>query len=342
MKLASQIRAWPPMTIAACLIVLSFPHELRAQDAQERVTVNNVTRTYLVHLPEGYDQQQHYPVVILLHGLNQDPDQMARLTQFNELADKDSIIAVYPNALNGRWSIGLAAPAIYRGPYRRGPWGPRYPPPPPRQRRQGAGRPAADLEFFNQMLDKLSNKYSVDPARVYVAGLGEGGFMALRVGCNMGDRIAAIAAVAAALPKTMNCVALRPVAVLLMNGTNDPILPHGGGSYKDAPLKVLSAEDSAKYWARQNHCAEKPNQTKLPSLQKGFKDTKVYTYDNCQADAQVALYDVKDGGHTWPGGEQYMSEKEVGKTSLALNANETIWSFFVTKKISNASSDADH
>src|SRR5262249_47543779 len=98
-------------------------------------------------------------------------------------------------------------------------------------------------------------------------------------------------------------------------------------------FQVLSAEDTAKAWARQNRCAEKPAESKLPPIQKGAKDTKVYTFEGCEGGAQVVRYDVKDGGLTWPGGEQYMNEKEVGKTSMALNANETIWSFFVTKKI---------
>ncbi|MGA7908295.1 MAG: PHB depolymerase family esterase [Candidatus Sulfotelmatobacter sp.] len=338
MKFGLQSRAWPAVAFA-CVAGFLFAPSLRAQDAQERVTVNDVTRSYVVHLPKGYDQQQHYPVVILLHGLNQDAEEMARLTHFNDQADKDSIIAVYPNALNGRWNIGITEPRFYSGPYRRrGPWGPGYPPPPPRQRReQGQARPAADIQFLNQMLDKLADKYSVNTLRIYATGLGEGGFMALRMGCNMADRVAAIAPVAAAMPKTMNCIPSRPVAMLLMNGTDDPILPHGGGRYKAGLVQVLSAEDTAKEWARQDHCAEKPTQTKLPPLQKGAKDTKVYTYDGCEEGAQVALYDVKDGGHTWPGGEQYMTEKEVGKTSLALNANETIWGFLVTKKIAGES-----
>ncbi len=49
------------------------------------------------------------------------------------------------------------------------------------------------------------------------------------------------------------------------------------------------------------------------------------------------LYSVKNGGNTWPGGEQYMSEKEVGKTSNALNANDAIWNFLATKKITGES-----
>jgi polyhydroxybutyrate depolymerase len=310
------------------------------QDAQVELQVNEHTRIFVVHLPQGYDSQQHYPVVILLHGLDQDAAEIARLTHFNEFADRDSIIAVYPNAVNGRWNIGAGQPQVYhRGPYRRpGVYGPGYPGPrhEPRERREGAPR-SPDIQFLNRMLDKLTTRYSVDTRRIYAVGLGEGGFMALRMGCNMTDRIAAIAAVGAAMPRSLNCVPSRPVPALLMNGTDDPIVHYDGGRYKDGLLHLLSAEDSAKEWARLNRCAEKPSESKLPSLQKGAKDTKVYLFDGCQENAQVALYAVKDGGHTWPGGEQYMTEKEIGKTSNALNANETIWSFLVTRKIAGDS-----
>jgi polyhydroxybutyrate depolymerase len=316
--------------------------ESQRHDAQEEVEINNSTRTFVVHLPQGYDSQQHYPVVILLHGRDQDAAQMARLTHFNEFADRDSIIAVYPNAGNGRWNIGAGQPPPYgRGPYRRRePYGPGYPPPGPRrepgERRQGAA-PSADMQFLHHMLDKVATHYSVDTRRIYAAGLGEGGFLALRMGCNMADRIAAIAAVGAAMPRSLNCIPSRPVPVLLINGTDDPIVHYDGGRYKDGMLHLLSAEDSAKEWARMNRCSEKPAESKLPSLQKGGKDTKVYFFDGCQENAQVALFAVKDGGHTWPGGEQYMIEKEVGKTSHAFDANETIWSFLVTRKVAGES-----
>ncbi len=337
-----------------------------AQDSQEKVDVNDVNRTYIVHLPQGYNQQQHYPVVILLHGRNQDAGDMARLTHFNQLADKDSIIAVYPNAAHGSWNIGVR-PEVSQGLQprrggggRRGGWGGYpgggggypggggggYP-----SGGQGGGQnggenpnenrnksePPDDVAFLNQMLDQLPMKYSVDTRRIYATGLGDGGFMALRVGCNMADRVAAIAAVGAAMPKTMICLPARAASALFINGTDDPIVPDNGGTYKPGRFHVLSAEDSAKTWAKFDRCGEKPEQAKLPSAEKGGKETKTYTYGGCQDNAQVVLYSVKNGGNIWPGGEQYMSEKEVGKTSNALNANDAIWSFLVTKKISGES-----
>jgi polyhydroxybutyrate depolymerase len=302
-----------------------------AQDAQQEITVNDHTRTFLVHLPQGYDSHQTYPVVVLLHGRDQDAAEMARLTHFDEFADRDSIIAVYPNAPSGRWNIGVGEGQNYRrGPYRR------YPPPQPRSSdRREHHNP--DIPFLSRMLDKLATRYSVDTRRIYAAGLGEGGFMALRLGCSMADRFAAVAAVAAAMPESLTCVPSRPIPVLFMNGTDDPIVHYDGGRYKDGSMHLLSAEDSLKEWSRLNRCSGKPAESKLPSLQKGGKDTKVLIFDDCQERAQVALYSVKGGGHTWPGGEQYLPEKEVGKTSAALNANETIWSFLVTRKIATES-----
>jgi polyhydroxybutyrate depolymerase len=336
---------------------------LRAQDSQEKIQVDDVSRKFVVHLPKGYDKQQHYPVVILLHGRNQDADDMARLTHFNQLADKDSIIAVYPLAARGEWNIGVhreqPQPQMQRpGSGRRGGWGGGggypgggggypgggggYPgggqsggqnPDETRNRPE----PADDVSFLNQMLDAIALEYSVDTHRIYASGLDDGGFMAMRVGCSMADRVAAIAPVGAALPKTMICLPSRPVPAVFISGTEDPIIPYDGGNYKPGQFHVLSAEETAKTWARFDRCNEKPAQGKIPPPQKGGKETKTFTFSGCQDNSQVILYSVKNGGNTWPGGEQYMSEKEVGKTRDALNANETIWSFLASKKIGGES-----
>jgi polyhydroxybutyrate depolymerase len=193
------------------------------------------------------------------------------------------------------------------------------------------------VAFFNQILDQLPLKYSIDSHRIYAAGLEDGGFMALRVGCTMSDRVAAVAAVGADMPKTMICLPSRAVPALLIDGTENPIVPYNGGNYKPGHFHVLSAEDSAKTWAKYDRCAEKPAQGKIPPPQKSEKETKTYTYSGCQDNAEVILYSVKGGGDTWPGGEQYEPEKEIGKTSDAIHANEVIWTFFSTKQVSGDS-----
>ena len=66
------------------------------------------------------------------------------------------------------------------------------------------------------MLDQMATKFSVDAARIYATGLSEGGYMAMKVG--------------GAMPKSMTCFPLRPVPVVMINGTSDPVVPHGGGT----------------------------------------------------------------------------------------------------------------
>lgn len=357
------------LVFAACLSGLLFLTPLPAQETQEKVDVDNVSRNFMVHLPQGYDQQQHYPVVILLHGQNQDADDMGRLTHFSQFAEKIGVIAVYPNAMRGQWNIGVRPPqpsseTPRRGMERRGgagyPSGGSYPgggggypgggggyPAGGRRGGQNPGEtrsrpePADDVAFLNQMLDQLALKYSVDIHRLYATGLGDGGLMALRMGCNMADRVAAIAPVGAALPKAMICLPSRPVPALFINGTEDPIVPYKGGTYKPGKFPVLSAEDSAKSWAKFDRCDEKPAQDKLPALnkdkEKGAKATKTFTFSGCHDNTQVVLYTVKDGGNTWPGGELYSTEKEVGKVSHALDANQSIWSFLSTRKLPSES-----
>ena len=189
------------------------------------------------------------------------------------------------------------------------------------------------------MLDQIALKASVDASRIYATGLSEGGFMAMRVGCAMADRVAAVAPVAAAMPKAMICLPSRPVPVIMINGTSDPVVPHGGGTEHNLQLPVISVEDSAKAWARIDRCSEKPAQTKLPAHEKGV-EIKVDTFNGCQQDAAVVSYNIKGAGNTWPGGEQYQVESQIGKTSQDLNANDTIWSFLESRKLA-AKSDAD-
>ncbi len=189
------------------------------------------------------------------------------------------------------------------------------------------------------MLDKVAGKFSLDKSRVYVTGLSDGGFMAMKTGCSMADRVAAIAPVGAAMPKLMVCLPARPIGVVLINGTDDPIVKYGGSSAKNGRPATISVEDTAKEWAKVNHCSEKPAHSKLKAHGKGSMDTEVDTYDDCQQNASVVLNSVKGGGNTWPGGEQYEVEKQIGKTSQDLKANEVIWSFFVTRKLPDTGGD---
>jgi polyhydroxybutyrate depolymerase len=338
---------WVP---AAALITMLFATQtFWAQETKEKVTVDDVDRSFMLRLPKGYDPQHTYPVVILLHGMNQDADDMERLTRFDELADKEGIITVYPFALHGRWNVGVRPqPRSQMGPGRGGrrhyggypggggggyPGGGQQQPSSSDPSEDRRPAPTDDIGFMNGILDQLKSKVSLDESRIYAAGLSEGGFMSLRLGCSLSDRIAAVAAVGASMPKMMVCLPSRPVPLVMIDGTSDPVVPYGGGTEHNLNLATISAEDSAKAWGKIDRCAEKPENSKIPAKEKGGMETKVATYGGCRQNAQVVLYSVKGAGNTWPGGEQYEVEKTIGKTSQDLNANETIWSFLAAQKL---------
>jgi len=356
MRFGNSYRMYVP---AGCVAILFVAQALLGQQTKEKVTVDDVERNFVIRLPKGYDAQQHYPVVVLLHGMNQDADDMQRLTRFDELADKDGIIAIYPIALHGRWNTGVHPQErrpMTMGPGRRGRYGgggypgggypgggyPRGGGQRPQGREPSEDRrptPADDIGFFNQMLDQVGTKFSVDSSRIYAVGLSEGGFMSMRLGCALSDRLAAVAAVGAAMPKTMICLPSRPVPLAMVSGTSDPVVPYGGGTEHNMNIAVISVEDSAKAWAKIDRCEEKPEKSKLSAHAKGGMETKIDTYNGCQQSAQVVLYSVKGAGNTWPGGEQYEAEKTIGKTSQDLNANEVLWSFFVSRKLATQSAE---
>lgn len=352
-------------TLSVVTLML-FCQSLQAQESKEQVTVGDVDREFMVRLPRDYDPQRHYPLMILLHGMNQDPDDMERLTRFDELADQDGIIAVYPAALHGRWNVGVRPQErspMMAGP-RRGRYGGAYPggggypgggypgggggryprgggqQDPNREPERERQSQADDVEFVNQMLDQLGIKFPIDSSRIYAIGLSQGGFMSMRLGCALGDRIAAVGAVGAAMPKKMICLPQRPVSLVMINGTSDPVVPYGGGTEHNMSLSTLSAEDSAKAWAKIDRCSEKPEKTKLTRHEKNGMETKVDRFNACQEGSEVVLYSMKGAGNTWAGGEQYQPEKTVGKTNQDPRANETLWSFLVTKRLPSKSAGA--
>jgi hypothetical protein len=95
--------------------VLAFQF-IQAQETTEKITVDDVDRMFLVRIRKRYDAGRPNPMVILLRGMNQAYDDIERLTGFDQLVDKDSVIVVYPAALHGRWNAGLRPQEVQQAP----------------------------------------------------------------------------------------------------------------------------------------------------------------------------------------------------------------------------------
>ncbi len=188
-----------------------------------------------------------------------------------------------------------------------------------------------DVQFFRDLVSDLAGVVAVDPARIYVSGMSNGGAMASRLACEAGDVVAAIGTVAAVpFEPSGGCNPQRPVPVVAFHGTADPVVSYAGGPH---PVSVLGTRMSRRAgsigylpveawiagWGERNGCEGTPE---APAAN---GDARAIRYTHCTDGAEVLLYTIEGGGHTWPGG---LPVPFMGKTSRDINATAIIWEFF--------------
>jgi polyhydroxybutyrate depolymerase len=268
-----------------------------------QITAGGEVRTYWTYVPVGIDKAKPAPLMFVLHGSAGSGEDMMAVTQrgFERLAEKEKFIVVYPDALERRWN------------------------------EQGGA--VDDVSFLLAVADKLAAESLIDKRRVYFAGISNGGMMAQRMACEHADRVAGIATVAGSMPQGLagTCKPSRPVPVLIIHGTEDPIVPWKGGSVAgfEAFGNVVSVKETAGFWAAVNQCRGKGTVVTEPDRDPG-DGTRMRReiFADCESKAEVSLVTVEGGGHTWPGGYQYLPERFIGKTSRDFDASQMIWDFF--------------
>ncbi|MBS3917791.1 MAG: phospholipase [Deltaproteobacteria bacterium] len=306
--------------ILFCLGLIVFSSVGNPQDSIAKDTLNSsislggLERTYRIHLPSEHDRTKIAPLVFLFHGGGGTGQGMEKLTQggFNRLADREGFIIVYPDGIEKHWNDGRGLQAY-------------------RAHRENID----DVGFISALIEHLIRTLNVDPNRIYVAGISNGGQFSQRLACELSDRIAAIGVVAIQLPENLpsSCAPKRPVSVLMMPGTEDPLVPWEGGEigFRRGRKfgRVLSVPESMRFWAKQNQCLGSSVVSYEPDRDpKDGTRVRREAYVPCGEGAEVVLYAVEGGGHTWPGGDQYLPAGIIGRTSRDIDANEVIWNFF--------------
>ena len=285
------------------LFLLTASAVTLAASVSETLKSGGDLRNYWLVRPEGIEKTKPAPLLMVLHGSAGSGEDMMTVTRrgFERLADKEKFVVVYPDALERRWN--------------------------------DQGGTVDDVGFLLAIVDKLVADGLVDKNRIYVAGISNGGMMAQRLACEQADRIAGIATVAGGLPEPLQatCKPARALPVLVIHGTEDPIVPWSGGAvagFEDFG-KVLSARETAKFWAANNRCGDGGVIAAEPDRDpKDGTRVKMEVFASCPAGAAVKLAAVEGGGHTWPGGYQYLPERFIGRTSQDVDANMLIWDFF--------------
>ena len=285
------------------LVTLTAGRYLLANRTNGSLVSSGVPRTYLLHVPASYDPSTPTPLVIALHGFIQWPANLMEMSRWNDLADEQGFIVVYPSGtgLPIRWQAGPDS--------------------------AGDGGVPVDVRFISDLIDALAREYNVDPTRVYANGLSNGGGMTFALSCELSERIAAVGMVAGAyFYPWERCNPSRLVPAVVFHGTDDPIVPFQGRPAGRWGAPLPSIPEWVERLAHRNGCDASPEKLATRGAVSGVR------YTGCAAD--LVFYTVDGGGHTWPGAKGGM-ERLVAHTTQDLDATRVMWDFFVQHPLTN-------
>ena len=269
------------------------------------IVVDSLNRSFLVYVPAVDNVSKELPVVISLHGGLSSGRQMMNAADFRPVADREKFIIVCPDGIDRGWNDGRM------------------------------NKERNDVKFIDALITYTVNKYNGDSLRVYATGISNGGFMATRLACELNNKIAAIASVAGTMGKDVTYHPNKPVPVMYIHGTKDPLVPYNGGLNARTGAMVYSHEEILKLWVAADGCSETPVITNLPDSAGDGTSIIKEEYTNSTTGVKVIGYTVTNGGHTWPDGSQYLPRLIIGRVSHNMNACEVIWAFFKEYKLAD-------
>jgi polyhydroxybutyrate depolymerase len=280
------------------------PPAIPAGTTTHTITVDGRERTFRVYRPASLAASTAAPLVVMLHGALGSGRQAEAWYGWNAVADREGFVVAYPDGLNHAWAVsdGCCGPPVREG--------------------------VNDVAFIAQAVTTISGWVPVDPARVYAAGISNGGMLAYRLACDT-QTFAAIGPVSATMLQP--CTAPAPTSVIHIHGTADPTIPYQGGPGRrdndgtgrnpariDGPPITRVVET----WSRVDRCAAPRSSTAGPVAR---------TVSTCPDGRATELITIAGAGHQWPGSASpgpVARRLGLDEPSTALNATDTIWRFF--------------
>lgn len=160
--------------------------------------------------------------------------------------------------------------------------------------------------FFDQMINYFESKYQINRKKVFAVGTSGGGHMAYKLALTMPEKFKAVTAIIANLPDTNNfdCIEIkRPISVMIVNGTEDPLNLYNGGMMVSGNVTfgyVRSTDRSFNYWSSLAGYTGQPVKESLPDTDPTDGRTiERYTYKT-KGKPEVVLLKVIGGKHDYP------------------------------------------
>jgi len=276
---------------------------------EKTIHVDGLERHYLVFVPNNAHEPM--PVVFALHGGGGNSRQMERYTRFDDLAEKEDFIVIYPESVGGNWNDGRGVEFM-----------------------QAQRENINDVKFVRSILDDMDKDHKIDRSRVFATGISNGGFMSHRLAAEASDVITGIAPVVGGMAPAIaeKFKPQFPVSILIIQGDSDPLVPVGGGDVvlgRGRPRgKVIPTKETLVKYVERNGNQGEPRKTTLDTDPNDGTSVEITKYPDGPGGAKTWFYLVKNGGHTWPGRAQYAREGVIGKASQEFSATEVIWDFF--------------
>jgi polyhydroxybutyrate depolymerase len=276
------------------------------------------TRSYSLHVPPGAPGREPLALVLSFHGGAGTGARHEETVRLRPKADEKGFLLVTPEGTGPRpgtlqtWNAGNCCG------YAR-------------------DRNVDDVGFVRDLIDAVQAQACVDPKRVYATGFSNGSMLSHRLGCELADRIAAIAPVGGGIGdmdmdatppgKLFECRPSRPVPVFAIHGNEDGCYPFVGGAGNGLSGETkIGIRDSMSRWTAINRCSPKT----WISHESGA--AKCMSWAGCAA--ETTLCTIADGGHAWPGTPARATFGILfcggGLVSRDLKATDAIWNFFAT------------
>lgn len=289
------------------LIKPRIPKEFADSIEKIELSHNGMDRSYLIQYPKSNNIKK--PLLLVFHGGAGTPEGMMALDN-NELLkqsrEKDFAIA-YLKGEGNSWNDGRIT-----------------------DRTTAHKNSHDDVGYTLKVIQDISKNYSIDQNQIHAVGISNGGMFSLRLACEVGEKFVSITPITANLPNdlSLDCPAKYPTNLTIINGTEDPLVPYNGGDimiFGRSHGTVLSTNETVNFFQNKWNCKSSKTSKYLPK--KDSNDpTKIEISSLSCATKTIQLIKVINGGHTWPGGIQYLPERRIGKVTKQLNASQFIGS----------------
>jgi polyhydroxybutyrate depolymerase len=310
---------------SANIVAVQAQHNAAWQDGS--LEHGSLTRHFRYYAPANLPANA--PVVILFHGGNQSMRKLfgerAGGTQaWLALAEKQKFLLVLPNGVNAETGDTNGDKQNWND-----------------CRQQGAVIDKVDdVGFTSKLIDWAGNKYKVDRTRVYATGASNGGMMSQRIGIELSNQVAAIASFIGNMPEPNECkAATGSIPIMMVNGTEDRIVPWAGGEVLGGATKVVSAKDTLNYWLKVNRVEQvNPISSNLPNLDRRDRSTVTLNrYEPRSGGAPVWFYQVEGGGHAMPSIQyeipRMIQRRLVGNQNRDMEGAEAAWNFLSRQRL---------